>query len=194
MEASLEKLNQIRKNYNVLLATDAPAMKQANENEIQKAEFEILECEKQISQLRQKMIDDKLESVKLRMLLESKQEESRKLKEELESRKGQNDKVKTICQVYGENNLWKLSDKIIDAYRSGMTECIRIKEELSRVSEELIEVQSGHIFATDKRVKTVLEYINRYHNARAVAGTDYLATGSRDYRCGSVYCQYDYCI
>lgn len=175
MEASLEKLNQIRKNYNVLLATDAPAMKQANENEIQKAEFEILECEKQISQLRQKMIDDKLESVKLRMLLASKQEESRKLKEELESRQGQNDKVKTICQVYGENNLWKLSDKIIDAYRSGMTECIRIKEELSRVSEELIEVQSGHIFATDKRVKTVLEYINRYHNARAVAGTDYLA-------------------
>jgi hypothetical protein len=182
-EEKLKKEIQIKKqDTNLLLMTGigqelAKVQKQLKDNE-EKRETLI----KQINQCKSGQLEKRIRLERIAEELVQIVDSLSVVEEQRKEVLSAEEKKKTLMDVYGEQDLERLIQKIVSQKNASVISCETIRNEIEQKKRKYKVLEEGRVVAESETLMKVLQYINKYHGNIAVAGQDYLKELEEDKR------------
>lgn len=178
-EKRIEEINseisRLKADTSLLLPSDAVHKCREKELEVEETLHGIEELKQELERANDKELELKLEYQRCDDELRKATLDREKLQNRNKKLLNSEEKLKKLKEVYQEENLAKLCDKIEKAYKSMILRLEKEKRELEETELYLDSLKSGKPIRESESLKNVLAYIVRYHTHNAVSGAEYLA-------------------
>lgn len=177
-----KEISSLKNKVSLLLPTQAGQELKRREEEILIKEERNNDIEIKIAELKETEIELRLEASRCNEELKDLLKE----REVLESKTGKilnsEDKIKKLKEVYQENDIEKLCDKIEKSYRNMIVRIEKEKQEIEKLKDKFDSYNENRFIVDNDSLKRIIEYIGRYHTRNVISGSEYIASLEDDER------------
>lgn len=170
-----KEISTLKNKVSLLLPSQAEQQLRLKKEELVLKEERNKEIEDKVSELKEIEIELKLESAKYNNELKDLMKE----REVLENKTGKilnsEDKLNKLKEVYQENDIEKLCDKIEKSYRNTIVRIEKEKQEIAALTKKIESYNDNKPVVDNESLKKVQEYISRYHTKNVISGGEYIA-------------------
>lgn len=171
-----KEIAELKNSVSLLLPTEAKQLYKNNTKRIEELKTIIEEKESD-----KKSTDDAI--ISLQLDIQQKKYELESLLKEKESLYEKNgnilndyEKISKIKQVYGEEDISKLIVNVEKIYKNMILADDEIFKQIKNTEKLLKSLEAGKVSLESSQLENVLDYIRRYHSAKAVSGIEYIGT------------------
>ncbi len=169
-----KKLKEAKNNTNLLLAAEAPRALSEKETEIQTINRRMEELETEYSNQTEARFRDRICLEKLQMKIEDYQAESEQYDSQYSAGLSMEEKLGKLQEVYGENDVLRLTQKVMELYKKTITDGERQRQQIHGKEGQLDSLKQRKPICENQDISNILQYITRYHGNAAISGADYL--------------------
>ena len=170
-----EKLQEAMGRTELLMAAGAPAALTETDTEIDKISLRLKELEAEEDILKEERMEKRIRLEKLRFKMETARSDFSRYQSEQGTGLSNEDKLDKLKEVYGEAEIGRLMQKILELYRKTITDCQQQRQSLDLKQRQIEALKQRKPICENREVLNILQYITRYHGNAAISGADYLA-------------------
>ena len=168
------KISEKKGRTSLLLPTDARRMLREAKEKEEGLNNAFSECRLKQEEVRNRIIDYNVLLHEKNFRLAEAEKEKEKITASRNQMLNSFEKLKKIKEVYGEEDIEKLTASVSKIYRNMVSAINDINGEIRKKEEEIKALELGKPFAEPENINELLDYIRRYHCKNAITGVQYL--------------------